>query len=59
VELTARGRELAEASARRHGIVLRFLLHLGVPRAAAEVDAEGVEHHVGSETLRLFDATTG
>jgi len=54
VTLTDTGRELARASRGRHDVVLAFLLALGVPSDAAEIDAEGVEHHVSGETLRRF-----
>jgi len=56
LELSKSGRELAEACRARHTVVLRFLLALGVPRPSAEIDAEGVEHHVSPETLRRFAA---
>ena len=51
VTLTPRGQRLATTSHRRHQIVLNFLIKLGVPRATAEIDAEGIEHHVSKETL--------
>jgi DtxR family manganese transport transcriptional regulator len=54
--LTDQGRELAERSRRRHQIVEAFLLSLGVSREAARRDAEGIEHHVGEETLAAFEA---
>lgn len=56
LELTARGRRLASRCAERHQLVLDFLLALEVPRAIAEVDAEGIEHHVSRETLSKFAA---
>lgn len=56
VELTEEGKALAARSRKRHAIVLQLLLDLGVPQEAAEIDAEGVEHHVSEETLTLFDA---
>jgi DtxR family manganese transport transcriptional regulator len=31
--------------------VYQFLVAIGVSEANAAVDAEGIEHHVGSETL--------
>jgi DtxR family manganese transport transcriptional regulator len=31
-----------------------FLVTIGVPASIAEEDAEGVEHHVSEETLRVF-----
>lgn len=54
IELTKRGRALASAVQRRHAVVLRFLLDIGVPEEAALVDAEGIEHHVSSKTLEAF-----
>lgn len=53
--LTDAGRKLAEASRRRHQIVLDFLRWLGVGEAAAQADAEGIEHHVSKETLAAFE----
>lgn len=55
IELTARGRKVAERSRERHELVLRFLLAIGVPRAVAEVDAEGLEHHLSPETLARLE----
>lgn len=52
IELTAEGTRLAKASRRRHEIVYKFLLALGVRKKTAAVDAEGIEHHVSPETLR-------
>lgn len=51
IELTAKGRKMADASAHRHDIVYRFLLALGVDEQTARVDSEGMEHHVSPETL--------
>ena len=56
LELTAEGRRLAAASRRRHETVLRFLRAIGVSQATAEIDAEGIEHHVSDETLRRMRA---
>jgi len=52
--LTDKGKRLAEASRRRHDIVVAFLRHLGVPEPIAQADAEGIEHHVSPETLAAF-----
>jgi DtxR family manganese transport transcriptional regulator len=52
--LTDKGTRLAEASRRRHDIVVEFLRSLGVPEAIAQTDAEGIEHHVSPETLAAF-----
>jgi DtxR family manganese transport transcriptional regulator len=52
--LTAKGARLAEDSARRHAIVVKFLVSLGVPERVAQSDAEGIEHHVSPETMTAF-----
>jgi DtxR family manganese transport transcriptional regulator len=49
--LTAKGKRLAGFTRRRHQLVLHFLLALGVPRCDAEIDAEGIEHHLSAKTL--------
>lgn len=54
VFLTDAGRALAEASRRRHRIVVTFLIALGLDEATAEQDAEGIEHHVSDRTLEHF-----
>jgi DtxR family manganese transport transcriptional regulator len=58
IELTAVGKKLARESKRRHDIVLAFLRAVGVGEATAEIDAEGIEHHISPETLdRLREFT--
>lgn len=52
--LTAAGEEMARESRERHIVVLRFLRALGVSEATARKDAEGVEHHVSSETIDIM-----
>ena len=52
--LSPEGRRLASWSRRRHEIVVRFLLAIGVSEACAQADAEGIEHHVSAETLAAF-----
>ena len=54
VQLTPAGRKLARQSSDRHDVVLEFLRVIGVSKAVAEVDAEGIEHHVSPETLSRF-----
>ena len=56
VFLTEAGRALATECQRRHEIVLRFLLRLGLDVETAERDAEGIEHHVSERTLALFES---
>ena len=58
VELTAKGQRLAKKSRRRHEIVHEFLLALGVSARTAAIDAEGIEHHVSSETLEKLSHVT-
>ncbi|MEX0332340.1 MAG: iron dependent repressor, metal binding and dimerization domain protein [Puniceicoccaceae bacterium] len=55
-ELTRTGKAIAEASAERHDLVVRFLLALGVSSGQAEADAEGMEHHLSEESLRAMKA---
>ena len=52
--LTAQGSAVAERSRARHQVVVDFLRALGVGEQAAEIDAEGIEHHVSEETLKAF-----
>ena len=51
VELTAKGKKLALYSKKRHEILLEFLIKLGVPKKVADIDVEGIEHHVSKITL--------
>ncbi|WP_304505064.1 iron dependent repressor, metal binding and dimerization domain protein, partial [Acidomonas methanolica] len=37
-----------------HRVVEAFLLALGVSSENARIDAEGLEHYVGAETLEAF-----
>lgn len=57
--LTGEGEALAALSRERHELVRDALLALGVPREAAEADAEGLEHHAGPETLAAFRRLVG
>jgi DtxR family manganese transport transcriptional regulator len=54
ISLSPQGKRLAARSRRRHQIVVRFLRTIGVSARTAEIDAEGIEHHVSSETLRMM-----
>ena len=51
IHLSSNGKVLAVESKRRHEIVFGFLLAIGVPKNIAEIDSEGIEHHVSSQTL--------
>ncbi len=52
--LTDKGRDLAVACKGRHETVVNFLRSLGIPERVAEMDAEGIEHHVSPATLAAF-----
>lgn len=51
IELTAKGAKLAVKVRERHNVVLEFLIAIGVDKQSAEIDSEGIEHHVGPKTL--------
>lgn len=56
VFLTDKGIEMAARVRARHRTVVDLLIAVGVPPEAAEMDAEGIEHHVSDTTLRAFAA---
>lgn len=51
IGLTATGKKIAQEAAVRHDLVYRFLLSLGISEKSALADAEGIEHHLSSETI--------
>ena len=53
--LTEAGHAMARRCRARHRTVVELLLAVGVPPGAAEIDAEGMEHHVSDVTLRAFE----
>jgi DtxR family transcriptional regulator, manganese transport regulator len=53
--LTEKGRTLAATCKSRHETVVAFLRWLGVSDRVAEMDAEGIEHHVSPETLAALE----
>ncbi|HZF42214.1 MAG TPA: manganese-binding transcriptional regulator MntR [Sphingomonadaceae bacterium] len=56
--LTAQGQAVADSSRERHRVVHDFLRALGIDEMTAEADAEGIEHHVSTETLAAFARMT-
>ena len=52
--LTDKGARLARESRARHDLVVDFLRSLGIPENTVQEDAEGIEHHVSTETLQAF-----
>lgn len=55
VFLTEEGTELADRVRARHRTVVDLLIAVGVPQETAEMDAEGLEHHVSEITLKAFE----
>lgn len=53
--LTQKGSKIAESCKERHILIVKFLKCLGISDENAELDAEGVEHHVSKETLKAFE----
>jgi DtxR family manganese transport transcriptional regulator len=54
IDLTVEGWQMAENGRKKHAIVERFLLALGVGEETARIDSEGIEHHVSAETLKAM-----
>ncbi|MCB1970028.1 MAG: manganese-binding transcriptional regulator MntR [Geminicoccaceae bacterium] len=54
VFLTEEGAILADRVRARHRTVVELLVAVGVPRETAEIDAEGIEHHVSDRSLAAF-----
>ncbi|MEZ5873172.1 MAG: manganese-binding transcriptional regulator MntR [Nitratireductor sp.] len=52
--LTQAGKDIANAARERHAVVEEFLIALGIDVETARCDAEGIEHHVSSATLKVF-----
>ncbi|QEW22333.1 Manganese transport regulator [Marinibacterium anthonyi] len=55
VFLTEEGAAMATRVRARHRTVVAFLIKMGVPEDVAELDAEGIEHHVSNATLSVFE----
>ncbi|WOO42230.1 iron dependent repressor, metal binding and dimerization domain protein [Rubellicoccus peritrichatus] len=54
IQLTTAGRKMAKNAAERHALVVNFLLKLGVSGSQAQIDAEGIEHHISKETIEAM-----
>jgi DtxR family manganese transport transcriptional regulator len=52
--LTREGEAMAAAARRRHDLMVRFLLAVGLDPETAEADAEGLEHHASEKALAAF-----
>ena len=51
VNLSPKGREHAHWMRKRHGILVRFLKHLGIDDETAHFETEGIEHHLSESTV--------
>lgn len=51
ITLTRAGEKLAKRMKKRHAVVFEFLVALGVDQRTAQMDSEGIEHHVSEKTL--------
>jgi len=58
IYLTKKGKTTAFKSSLRHKIVYDFLIALGIDKETAELDSEGMEHHVGNKTLNKLKSLT-
>ena len=58
IHLTKKGKNTATEARQRHKIVYNFLIALGLDKETAELDSEGIEHHVGSKTLNKLKNLT-
>jgi Mn-dependent DtxR family transcriptional regulator len=52
ISLTQEGIAMAENIHEKHGLLVEFLKMIGVDENIANIDAEGIEHHLHSETLK-------
>ncbi|MFZ1875803.1 MAG: transcriptional regulator MntR [Nitrososphaeraceae archaeon] len=55
MSLTDKGIEVAKSIRERHGILAEFFKMIGVQNDVANEDAEGIEHHLHSETLKKLE----
>jgi len=54
ITLTDEGRKVGESVFEKHTLIKKFLIHLGVDEAIAEVDCCKMEHVASKETLAAF-----
>ncbi|MFZ0893505.1 MAG: transcriptional regulator MntR [Candidatus Nitrosopolaris sp.] len=52
INLTEEGIEVAENIHEKHGLLSEFFKMIGVDEDVANIDAEGIEHHLHSQTLK-------
>lgn len=54
--LTARGEEVADYIIRRHELLTRLFQLFAIDDETIYQDVEGMEHHISSPTMRVFEA---
>lgn len=54
VTLTAEGRRVGQAIARRHDVLTRLLAGFGLDAETVHRDVEGMEHHISKSTLKVL-----
>jgi len=52
INLTNKGTQIADGIRQKHGILLEFFEILGIGYETANQDAEGIEHHLNSKTIK-------
>ena len=52
INLTKKGRQIADGIRQNHGILLEFFEILGVGYDTANQDTEGIEHHLNPKTIK-------
>ena len=52
INLTEEGIEVAENIHEKHGLLSEFFKMIGVNEDIANIDAEGIEHHLHPQTLK-------
>ena len=55
ISLTQQGTSVAINIHNRHSLLTEFLIMIGVNKDIANMDAEGIEHHVHPETLKKLE----
>jgi Mn-dependent DtxR family transcriptional regulator len=54
VTLTAEGRRVGQAIAKRHYVLTRLLAGFGLDAETVHRDVEGMEHHISKSTLKVL-----
>lgn len=55
MRLTLKGEKVAESVISRHSIIAEFLSMIGVEEKEAQLDTEGIEHHVQPITIHKME----